>query len=218
MGNVRVMAAEHPRGGVVLISEVFGVDAPLLAYARKLVDEGYSVAMPDLWWRAPKPDVRAEGGIMHAIEAVSDSEAMVDVREAMALLPEPRFVVGFCMGGLYARMAACALPGLRGAVEFYGRIRYPGTSRNKPVQPLDLVSGLGCPIQCHFGEDDTVAPPPHVDELEQRLAGRGHGAQIFRYPGCGHAFLNPERPTYRAQPAALAWSRALRFLDEQSGL
>ena len=219
--NVRSIEASDPQGAVVLISEVSGVDDALLGYANRLVEEGYTVAMPDLWWRSGRPDLSVEGGMARAIEAVRDSEALFDVREALAGLagrPVPRFVMGFCLGGLYARMAACALPGLSGAVEFYGRIRYPGTTEQKPVQPLDLVSGLGCPIQCHYGSEDTVAPPAHVDELEQRLGGRAYPAQVFRYAGCGHAFLNPHRPSFRAEPAALAWSRAIRFLGEQSAL
>ncbi len=219
--NVRLLQAIDPVGAVVLISEVSGVDEALLGYANRLVAEGFSVAMPDLWWRTGRPDLSVEGGMARAIEAVRDSEALLDVREALAGLagvPGPRFVMGFCLGGLYARMAACALPGLAGAVEFYGRIRYPSISEAKPVQPLDLVSGLGCPIQCHFGSEDTVSPPAHVDELEQRLSGRGHAAQVFRYAGCGHAFLNPNRPSFQAAPAALAWSRAMRFLGEQSAL
>lgn len=207
------------RGGIVLVSEIHGVETSLRQLAGRLAGEGYTVVMPDLWWRTGRPDLTGEGAIPAAVEAVSDSLALADVRAALGALPAglPRFVVGFCLGGLYARMAACTLPGLAGAVEFYGRVVYAGTSANKPVQPLDLLSGLGCPLQCHFGTDDTVAPPRHVDLLEQRLAGRAYAAQVYRYAGCGHRFMNPSAPAYNAAAAALAWGRLTRFLDEHGG-
>ncbi len=216
------------RGGVVLVPEIWGVDDALRGWARRLADEGFDVVMPDLWWRTArgggsegrKLDLAGPSGVMAAVEATVDSEALADVRAALAQLPPdlPRFIMGFCIGGLYARMAACTLPGLAGAVEFYGRIVYAGTSPNKPVQPLDLIAGLGCPLQCHYGAEDPVAPPGHVDLLEQRLAGRSFPAQVFRYPACPHAFMNPNRPGYQRDAAELAWARALRFLDEHAGI
>jgi carboxymethylenebutenolidase len=114
-------------------------------------------------------------------------------------------------------MAACTVPGFAGAVEFYGRIVYAAITPNKPAQPLDLLLGLSCPLQCHFGEADPVCPPEHVDALERRLAGAPRAAQVHRYPGCGHAFLNPTRPTWNPEAAELAWARALHFLDHLAG-
>ena len=55
-----LLAPARPRGGVVLVPEVFGIDDPLRAYARRLADAGFAVAMPDLWWRhpdGPPPDL-----------------------------------------------------------------------------------------------------------------------------------------------------------------
>ncbi|MSP54803.1 MAG: hypothetical protein EXR69_04235 [Myxococcales bacterium] len=211
------------RGGVVLLSEVAGVDERLRALARGLVAEGYVVALPDLGWRgeAPEPDsvARPERPVRAARELV-DSESLADVRVALHGLPRghPRFVVGFGAGGTYARMAGCTLPGIAGVVEFCGQVMYAGTDRNHPVQPLDLAPGLACPIQCHFGTEDTVAPPSHVDLLEERLkrprGGPSPAVQVFRYPGCGHGFMDPGSLEARPDAAGLAWSRALRFLDE----
>lgn len=214
------------RGGVVLVSEVCGVDDTLRTFARRLAGEGYVVTLPDLWWRTTRPDAHAPGaapgGASALVEALVDTEAVADVRVALNELPRdlPRFVIGFCIGGMYARMASCTLPGLAGVIEFYGRVVYAGTSVNHPVQPLDLAPGLACPIQCHFGSEDTVAPPSHVDLLEERLkrprAGATPAVQVFQYAGCGHGFMNPARAGYRHDAAELAWSRALRFLDEHS--
>lgn len=220
-GPVEMVEADDParaaRGGIVLISEIHGVEPSLREHADRLARLGFTVAMPDLWWRQGKPDLSSPEAIAAGVEALADSAALADVRSALGALPAglPRFVMGFCIGGLYARMAACTLPGLSGAIEFYGRVIYPGTTPNKPVQPLDLLVGLSCPLQCHFGTEDLVAPPRHVDMLEQRLAGRPFPGQVYRYAGCGHRFMNPRATTFNRVAAELAWSRVKRFLDER---
>ncbi len=219
-GPVEIVEPERTeaRGAIVLISEVQGVGKSLREHARRLAGLGYTVAMPDLWWRQGRPDLTAPDAIPAAWADLSDSAALVDVRIALGAMPttRSRFVLGFGVGGLYARMAACTLPGLAGAIEFYGQAFYPGTSPNKPVQPLDLLVGLGCPLQCHFGGDDPVVPPRHVDMLEQRLSGRGFPAQVYRYAGCGHGFMNPENAAFDKTASQLAWSRVKRFLDEHT--
>lgn len=209
----------RPRGAVILLSEGSGIDAALLEFAQRLRRAGYAVALPDLWWRDPPQPGDPPRDVAAAVAAVRDTDALQDIRAVRAaLVPNGRvFVVGFCLGGLYARMAACAVPGLAGAVEFYGRLVYPNISPTKPVQPLDLLPGLACPLQCHFGDADPSCPPSHVDELERRLASRTQPSQVFRYPGCGHGFLNPARPEFRAGRAATAWARAVNFLDQLNG-
>ena len=205
------------RGGVALISEVWGVDASLREWATKLVEEGFTVALPDLWWRQTgPPELSGPEAIRAAVASLDDGEALRDVAAAVALLEadRPRIVMGFCMGGLYARLASAVVPGLAAAVEFYGRIVYATLSAEKPAQPLDMLPGRACPLLCHFGTDDPVAPPNHVDELERRLAGQAAPGRVHRYPGVGHAFMNAASPAYSAPAAALAWSRTLRFLDE----
>ncbi|MFZ5482099.1 MAG: dienelactone hydrolase family protein [Myxococcota bacterium] len=211
---VEIVPATHPRGGVVLVSEVWGVNDDLRAWAGRLADAGFDVAMPDLWWRTGRPPLGSPEQIREAVAGLADYPALADVATARDRLDatRPRFVMGFCMGGLYARMAACALPGLAGAVEFYGRIVYPTITPQKPAQPLDLLPGLSCPLQCHFGDADPVAPPEHVDQLEQRLAVAPRAAQVLRYPGCGHAFMNRGGPHWSPDAAELAFARACHFL------
>lgn len=214
---VVLLRGSGDRGGVALISEVWGIDASLREWANTLVEEGFTVAMPDLWWRAGgRPDLAGPEAIRSAVASLDDGHALRDVAAAVALLDadRPRVVMGFCMGGLYARLASGVIPGLAAAVEFYGRIVYATLSATKPAQPLDMLPGRSCPLLCHFGGDDPVAPPNHVDELERRLAGQPIAARVYRYPGVGHAFMNTAGPGYSAPAAALAWTRTLRFLDE----
>lgn len=202
---VERLAAEGARAGVVLVGDGPGTAPALRPWAGRLADAGYTVAIPDLGWR----------GLTDPEDPLADGEALLDVAAARATLPatRPVFVVGFGLGGLYARLAACTTVGLAGVVEFYGRIVYPRVTPRRPAQPLDFLPGLACPIQCHYGTDDAHCPPPHVDELERRLAGRGQPYQVFRYPGCGHGFMDPG-PAWRPDAAATAWGRTMNFLEQ----
>lgn len=216
---VRFEPEGEPRGGVVLVPEVSGLDAVLRRCADDLVGEGFVVVVPDLWWRRGAPPTSTPDEIAAAVDALVDGEVLSDVasaRDSLGTL-RPRFLVGFCTGGLYARMSACAMPGWAGVVEFYGRIVYPGVSEARPVQPLDLLQGLGCAYLGHFGDKDPVAPIHHIAELQRRLGFVARPTQVLVYPGCGHAFMNPARPGHNAEAAALAWQRSLRFLDNLAG-
>ena len=83
-------------------------------------------------------------------------------------------------------MAASRLPQLSCAISFYGQLRYAELSDNKPVSPIDTVEELGCPLLGHFGEADPLVSVEHVMELQKRV--QGQPAEIYTYPGAGHAF------------------------------
>ncbi|MDP2306608.1 MAG: dienelactone hydrolase family protein [Pseudomonadota bacterium] len=178
------------RGGVVLVVDDDASVAPIL---QPLVSLGFVVVVPDLAWR-------------HGPAGLSDPEVIQDLVAARNLLPAgARFVVGTASGGLYARVAACAVLGLAGAVSFGGRISYAGVNARHPIQPMDLLPGLSCPLQCHFEADDPAAPAAHVDELERRLAGTSQPWQVFRY--------GPRSDAHAAEAETrTAWGRASSFL------
>jgi carboxymethylenebutenolidase len=121
-------------------------------------------------------------------------------------------VLGFCIGGSYALLAAAELAGLSCAVTFYGMLRYPELTSNKPVSPLDAAAEIACPVLGHFGEADHLVPVADARELGERLAGRP--AEVYTYPGAGHAFHEDFRAqVYRPVAAATAWSRSREYLS-----
>lgn len=200
--------------GIVLLPEIFGLHAGVLDYAERLASE-HRVLVIDLWAGQQLPALDTPAAISFAVASIDDGRIMRDVAAAKLILGNVRSaVVGFCLGGLYARMASAVVPGFSAAVEFYGRIIYPTLSEQKPIQPLDLLFGRTCPLQCHFGSADPIAPLSHIDELEARLASQLSPARVFRYSGCGHGFMNAHRPNWNAEAAQLAWSRTERFLDD----
>jgi carboxymethylenebutenolidase len=220
----------HPREGVhpgvVLVHDVWGVSDHTRDVTRRLAAEGFAVLAVDLYRRLDNVRIEAPGAWM---QALSDPEAIADVREAAAFLARhpasrgrPVGVTGFCMGGMLALLAACALPELAAAAPFYGLLSHEHgllyaadglDPEKKPRQPLDAVSDLQCPLLCFFGADDEFIPVSDVEQLERRLATQRQTSEVVVYPGAGHAFLNDTRPdAYRPEAARDAWARLTAFL------
>jgi carboxymethylenebutenolidase len=122
-------------------------------------------------------------------------------------------VAGFCLGGQYAFMAACTVPGLAACVSWYGMLRYTEPNPVKLESPLAMAPRLTCPYLGLFGAEDALIPRGDVDELRSTLARTGRSFEIVEYPGAGHAFMNATRPdAYRPEAAADSWQRAVTFL------
>ena len=167
-------------------------------------------------------------------EKLSDPDDMIALFERMQKLPDEEAVddlnaaerylhglpqvgarrvgvIGFCMGGLYALLLGCANEMLRAVVDFYGMLRYDRATPEKPVSPVELTSGLKCPLLGLFGEDDEIVPVAHVQEFQKRLKKEGKNFEVHLYQGCGHAFFNDTRDTYRPEAARDAWEKTISF-------
>jgi carboxymethylenebutenolidase len=154
-------------------------------------------------WIATLPDDRILGDLQAAVDHLA------------AAASRPIGITGFCMGGQYALLAACSLRGLAACVSFYGMVRYAERNEKKPRSPLDAAANLACPYLGIFGEDDGLIPPSDLAELRARLAAASKDFAIHSYPGCGHAFLNHNRPdAYRPEAARAAFEEAVRFFSE----
>jgi carboxymethylenebutenolidase len=111
----------------------------------------------------------------------------------------PLGVIGFCMGGTAAFLAACRLPGLSAAVSYYGGM-IGKFADEKPK----------CPLQMHFGEKDEGIPMTVVDEIKKKQP----QAETYVYPGAAHGFYCDERASYNKAAADLAWGRTQEFLTK----
>ncbi len=217
----------HP--GVIVLHDVWGVSEHTRDLTRRLAAEGFSALALDLYRRKGAFEIRDPGAWMRGL---SDPEALADIQEAIALVrahPSARGrklgVVGFCMGGMYALLAACACTGLSAAVPFYGILSHRHgilhaegglDPRKKPREPLEAARDLRCPLLAIFGDRDEFVPLADIRALELALARAAWPGEVLVYPGCGHAFLNDTRPqAYRPAEAREAWTRMLGFLREQ---
>jgi carboxymethylenebutenolidase len=213
--------AGGPRPGVVVIPDVWGLADHTRDVAQRLAREGFAALALDVYRKTGRPDIADVSAAMAWIRELSDPLVLETVQEAVDALAADASegrrvgVIGFCMGGQYAWLAACACTGLSAAAPFYGMLRYETglDARKKPRAPLDAVATLSCPALGLYGREDAIIPNADVDELEARLARQAQPFEIVRYAGAGHAFFNDTRPAlYRPEAAADAWRRLLAFL------
>jgi len=207
---------------LVVIPDVRGLTEHYCDIARRFANEGYFALAVDLYSREGAPDLPDVESALRWMRQLDDARVLKDLDGAVRFLgsrPEVRprsiGITGFCMGGQYALMAACTVPNIAACVSFYGMLRYPEKTANRPESPLDMASRLVCPYLGLFGEDDALIPRPDVKELESILRRSGKSFQTKVYQGAGHAFFNDTRPDmYRPEAAKDAWTRALTFFRE----
>ncbi|ALL68427.1 Dienelactone hydrolase [Paraburkholderia caribensis MBA4] len=199
--------------GLLVLQEIFGVNAHIRGVAEQYAAQGYVVLAPDLFWRTSP---RLEIGY-HGVERVRANElydqmdkdlALADVSSAAAqlrTLPEIRgkvAAVGFCLGG-WLTYAAAAAHVIDIGVSYYG---------GGIQDALHLADDIVAPMQFHFGEIDPHVPITIASQL--RTAFEGRDAEVHTYPEADHGFNCWERETYHPASATLAHERALRFLDQ----
>src|SRR5690349_15491656 len=205
-----------PVPGVVIIPDVWGLSDHQRDIARRLAADGFAALAIDPYRKTGKGEITDP---FAWIRTLSDPVILETVQEAIDALPGRKVgVMGFCMGGQYALLAACSCRGLSACVSFYGMVRYESglDPARKPRSPLDAVADLRCPLLGLYGEEDAFIPVADVAELRRRLAAAGKDADIRLYPGARHAFMNDTRPAaYRPEAAADAWRRMLVFFRER---
>lgn len=198
-----------PRGaaaaGLVVIQEWWGVNAQIQRVGQRFADLSYRVLIPDLYRGKVALDAAEAQHNMRGLDFAD--AATQDVRGAVQWLQSQHCVrvgvIGFCMGGVLAVLAAMHVPETAAAVSWYG---IPRPEMGDPAAIL-------APLQCHFGERDQSFPIAQADALEAKLAGAKPAHACYRYDAA-HAFGNEDGPNYDAAAAALAWQRSTRFLAQ----
>ena len=216
---------DGPHPGLVLVPDVFGVSPHYLDLAGRFATAGFVTLVTDLYCREGAPVLADMAAVFRWIRQLPDRRVLGDLRAAVEFVADRADVraaavgiTGFCMGGQYALMAACRVPGLAACVSWYGMLRYAEIDDVKPESPLAMATDLACPYLGLFGGDDAIIPTGDVDELRATLARAGKVFEIVAYPNAGHAFFNDTRPdAYQPAAAADAWPRALAFLQRHLG-
>lgn len=204
--------ASTPRGGLIVVQEIFGVNSHIRSIADGFAADGYLAIAPALFDRVERgvdigysPDDIQRGRALK--EASKADKAMLDLRCAVQLLqtrlgPAAKIgIVGYCWGGLLSWLAACEVESLAASVPYYGG-GIPDHAARSPR----------CPVLAHFGESDALIPMAGVEAL--RRAQPGITVQV--YPA-GHGFNCDQRGSYDAASATLARQRTLAFLRKHVG-
>lgn len=211
--------------GVIVVMEAFGLNQHIKDVADRIAREGYVVAAPDLYYRAPGERVVGYAELPKAIQLmmdlpgydgiVGDVRATVDLLEAQPATARGKIgMTGFCMGGFVTFLAACHLP-IKAAAPFYGggigRNMMP--SERRPHPPIEDASGITGSMIVFYGDQDAFIPPEEVALVKERLATLGKDAEVVVYPGADHGFFCDERPSYHEAAAQDSWKRLLKLFD-----
>jgi len=206
LGAYRADPAAAPKGAVVVIQEIFGVNAHIRSICDRLANAGYVAMAPAIFDRI-EPDFQSgyspeEVAVARKFVANPDWPAMLrDTQAAIDAVKDagPVGIVGFCLGGSVAYAAATKLSGLSAAVGYYGGavVRF---ADDKPTVP----------VQLHFGEKDTGIPLADVETIKAKRP----EVEVFVYPGAQHGFGCDERTSYDKASSDLAWQRSLAFFGK----
>ena len=204
----RAEPATKPKGGIVVIQEIFGVNPHIRSVTDRLAAAGYLAIAPAVFERVER-GVELDydqTGIAKGMEIAGKmvrENAMLDVAAAIAAASAAGKVgiTGFCLGGTFTWGAAATLSGLSAAVGYYGG----GIVERKNLQPK-------VPTMLHFGEKDDHIPLEGVREVEKLHP----DVKVYIYPA-GHGFHCDARASYDKPSAELAWGRTLEFFGQHVG-
>ena len=198
-----------PRGGVVVIQEIFGVNHHIKSVADRYAALGYLAIAPALFDRVEKGfDVGYDGSSMDKARALvgkanldlrlADTQAAIDVaREAGKVA-----VIGYCMGGSIAFLSTTRLNNVAAGIGYYGG-QVAQFASEKPKAPVLL----------HFGEKDQAIPLTDVEKIKAAQP----GVPVYVYNGAGHGFHCDERGSFNAEAAQIAACRSQEFLVKHVG-
>src|SRR5581483_9992914 len=191
-----------PRGAIVVLQEIFGVNHHIRAVTDSFAAAGYTAIAPALYDRIRRgielgygPEDRPQA--IGYKQQLKIEDTLKDVGAAIAVVKNSGRVgtVGFCWGGGVSYLAACDLP-VACAVVYYGKVVDELNKRAKRA------------VLYHFGSEDKSIPLSDVEKIKATYP----EAPVHVYEGAEHGFNCDERPSYNPQAAALARQRTLEFL------
>lgn len=202
-GCYRADPAGAPKGAIVVIQEIFGVNHHIRSICDRLAKEGYVAFAPSIFDRT-EPDFQSgysPDEIQNALKFVGNPDWAAYLRDTQAAIDAARpagavGIIGFCLGGVIAYLAAARLTSVSAAVGYYGG----GIVHFADEQPK-------VPTQLHFGEKDAHIPLTDVGTIKAKQP----DVEVFTYPGADHGFHCDARASYDKASSDIAWPRSLGF-------
>jgi carboxymethylenebutenolidase len=207
--------ATNPRGAIVVIQEIFGVNAGIRGKADWLAREGFLALAPDLFWRLePGVDItdRSEAEWAKAMGLMQRFDSAKGVEDIQATLALARSlsgggkagVIGYCLGGLLAYLTACR-------TDADASVGYYGVAID---QRLGEAAGLTAHLMLHIAGKDQFVKPDAQQRIIDGLKGK-QNVTVHVYPEQDHAFTREGGAHYDEQAAQLADNRTIAFLREK---
>ncbi len=224
------LPAERPaRAGVLVLPEVFGINAWVRSVADRLAAAGYAALAVPLFARTASElelgydEASLQLGRSHK-DRTEANALLCDIAQAAdwlrGRLPDPNAglgCVGFCFGGHVAMLAATQ-PCIAATCDFYGA----GVASGRPgggAATLEELPRIPGRLLCFCGDQDPLIPEADVQAMEAAIAAVPDPArhQLIRVPGAGHGYLCEARADHRPEAAARGWQTMLRLFEETLG-
>jgi len=194
-----------PRGGIVVLQEIFGVNRHIRNVADQYAAQGYLAVAPALFDRAERgvdvPYTDSARGMGYK-KGIGTAQTMLDVDAAVAEVKSAGKVgvVGYCWGGMLSFLASARLK-IDAAVSYYGG----GIQDHLADRPR-------VPVMLHYGEKDTHIPLSTVDEIKA-----AYPQGIYHFYPAEHGFNCSDRASFEPASAKLAFERSLDFFRKHVG-
>ena len=207
--------AGTPKGGIVVLQEIFGVNSHIRSVADGYAAEGYFVVAPATFHRVKadvelgytEADMGTGFGFKTAVDGLPEPGVMADIQAAIDHAAAGGSgkvgIVGYCWGGLLTWRSACSLSGLSAAVPYYGG--------GMTAQP-DAARQPKVPVLAHFGDQDHWIPLDTVEAFRQNQP----GVEVHVYKA-NHGFNCDQRGSFDADAARTARERTLAFFARHLG-
>lgn len=203
--------------GLILLQEIFGVNKTMRQIADYYAEEGYVVVVPDLFWRQEAGveldyDVESWKKAFGFYQGFDQEKGIEDIASTIdALKQRDEFtggvgVLGFCLGGRLAYLAACRC-------DVDAAIGYYGMGMENHLDEADNIKGK---LVLHFAEKDEYCPAEARDQLFAALQSRDN-MELYLYPEVDHAFARPGSEHYHKPSALMAHQRSVTALRRTIG-
>jgi carboxymethylenebutenolidase len=222
MGLYEAQPKGTTRAAMIVIQEAFGVNDHIQDVCRRFAAEGYRAVAPHLFHRSGDPIIAYDDMqtvVTHIMQLnaaglEADLDATIGHLTRAGLEPKRTGIVGFCMGGSVAFLAA-ARRTLGASVTFYGggitfgRFGIPALT--------ELAAELKTPWLGLYGDRDQTIPVDDVESLRKAVEAATVPAEIVRYPDAEHGFHCDARSSYHEASAKDAWQRTVQWFGTHLG-
>ncbi|MEO1404668.1 MAG: dienelactone hydrolase family protein [Cyanobacteria bacterium J06635_1] len=222
---VAMPTGDGPFAAIVVLQEIFGVNAHIRDVTERMAREGYVAIAPALYHRqAPGFETGytpedIEIGRQYKVQTkanqlLGDIQAAIDHVKALPQVQSSSIgSIGFCFGGHVAYLAA-TLHDTVAVASFYGA-GIPDSTFGDGPPTITLTPKITGTIYTFFGTEDASIPPETVNRIEAALKQSNINHKIFRYEGAGHGFFCDRRGSYNPDAAADAWEKVKSLFAEK---
>jgi len=200
--------APGPWPAVIVAHEWWGLEEHFRDLSRDLAREGMVVLVPDLYHGKVATDPATAAMLKTSLDIDKAVEGIIGGVAYLRKLPFVSGkvgVLGYCMGGGLALLAACRSKEFNSGVIYFPSI-YPDASE---------LENIACPLLFHYGTADAVTPRSEMDRITRTLDRAKKPYALHLYEGANHAFVNDMHPEYFHKEATeAAWPRTVEFLKQ----